>query len=181
MENPLFVGASVGDFSLPAFATDQDSICYDQKLSQICGMYLVPAGATKASIWTSADSWYDVVDNNDITMTKPRYVVGIGSFLPLSKEAVSLSGGRRIEYKDRSYRFDFSLTNMHPGHKEMIRRFENGWRNFNIWIETMGETIIGGQFGLRPFITDGEIPFGGGNSDRERLRMTADFFFQKLP
>jgi hypothetical protein len=177
MYNPLFIGVDVGDFTLPTFSIDQNCIDYDQALSQVCGFYLVPDGATKASNWASAASWEDVVENDDITMTKPRYLTGIGSFLPTGKEDVTLSSGRWKEYAERSYQLDFEVLNTHPGHVELMRRFETGWRQWKAWIETVGGRIIGGPDGLKPFIPDGQFPFAKGPTDRERLRLIADFFF----
>jgi hypothetical protein len=169
------------DAVLPAFPEDQDCTGYDILNSQISGLIIVPIGANKPTNWETMAGWDGVIDNSDQTLTKGRYIAGIGSFLPNSKKEVSIAGGRRVIIGDRIYRLDFTILNMAIGHRQFIGMLEGGYRGFDCWLETYGGRVIGGADGIRPFLPDGEHRYEGGVNDVEALRIVLDFFFNKVP
>lgn len=169
------------DFSLPAFPTDQDCIAYPQRLSQTCAVVVLPAGAPPPVDWTTLAGWDGVIQNDDLTMTKARYLVGIGSFLPDRKVIANLAEQRLEEVKDRGYRLRFKVLNMDAGHRAFGKLLEAGWKDFDVWLETLGSRLIGGPIGMRPVFVDCDFPFDGANNSRENMDITMDFFFHGFP
>lgn len=168
-------------YELLEFVEDQDSICYDQKLSEVCGVVILPYKAARPSDWTTIAGLEGVIDNSDLTMTKARYLVGIGSFLPDEKVIVNLANGRVVEVRDRSSTLKFRELNMTEGHRRFGELLQLGWKDFDVYLETNGGRLIGGEFGMRPRFVDSDFPFEEGNNSRERMDVTMTFFFLQQP
>jgi len=164
------------DFSLAAFPTCQTDVKFPQLRSQVCGIIVAPVGATLPGDVTDMDEWLAAVDNTNTDGTKARYLTGFGSFLPSESVVVDLAGGRYRAVRDRGYRLTFNVVNMDDGHQDFGRKLENGYRKFDMWIETLGGRVIGGSAGMRPFFTDAKFLFGGDANARETLEITVDFF-----
>lgn len=173
--------AACDDFTIPVFEACQDSTSYPQRLTQICGIIIVPEGAEKPSDWETMEGWDGIIDNNDTTGTKARYLVGIGSFLPDRQTVADLAEGRKTEIKERNYRLDYNVLNMTDGHVGFGHLLENGYKNFDVYLETLGGRLIGGPPGMRPVFADCKFPFGGGNTNTEAMNIIADFFFPAIP
>lgn len=161
-------------YTIPVFPTDQDCTAYDQKKSEVCGIIILPTGATPPEDWTTVSGWAGVIDNEDTTNTSARYLVGKGSFVPNSRTEISLSGGRLVESRERGYRLNFSVSNMDTGHQSFGRKLQGNQRNFAIWLQTTGDRLIGGARGLKPFYVNADFPFIQG--ERERIEVLMDFF-----
>lgn len=169
------------EYVLPAFPDDQECTNYSVLLSQICGLIIVPIGANKPTNWQTLAGWSGVIDNDDQSGTKGRYLAGIGSLLPVGKKTVELGNGRREIITDRRYRLDLTVNHRAPGHVEFVKMLEGGYRFFDCWVETIGGRIIGGAAGVRPFVPDGEHLFDGEGTSIEAMRIVLDFFFPAIP
>lgn len=167
--------------SMPALDECQDGTSYPQRLSQVCALILLPVGAEKPSDWTTIEGWEGIIDNSDTTGTKGRYLVGIGSFLPESQVVVNLAESRKTEVRDRGYRARHRVLNMSAAHRSLGRKIELGYKDFDVWLETVGGRVIGGAEGMRPVFVDANFPFDGGNGSREVLELAFDFFFLQFP
>lgn len=164
------------DYDLPVFPVSQDCVSYPQLHSQVSGLVILPYGATPPGDWTSIDDWTATIDNTDTSGTKARYLVGKGSFLLNQQVQATLSGGRLVENRERSYRLTFNVLNMDEGHYDFGRKLQNNVRSFSIWLETLGDRMIGGDIGIKPFYVNADFPFNGENGDRESMIVTMDFF-----
>ena len=65
---------------------------------------------------------------------------------------------------------------MDEGHYNFGRKLQNNVRSFSIWLETLGERMIGGDIGIKPFYVNADFPLNGENGDRESMIVTMDFF-----
>jgi hypothetical protein len=181
--NPFTVAplSACDEFDIPAFEVCQDGTGYPQRLTQVCGVIIVPLGATKPSDWETMEGWTGVIDNSDTTGTKARYLVGIGSFLPEKQNVADLADGRLVEVKERNYRLTFSVLNMAAGHVRFGELLENNFKDFDVYLETLGGRLIGGPPGMRPVFADSKRPYGGGGTSTETLDIILDFFFPAIP
>lgn len=164
------------DFALPVFPDNQDCTTYAQKRSQVCGLIILPDGATPPDDWTMISGWAGVIDNSDTTGASARYITGVGAFLPKEVITVNLAGGRHISNADRGYTLTLSISNMDAGHMEFGRKLQRNLKNFSVWIQTVGDRLIGGDYGIKPFYVNAEFPFGQGGNDREQITVAMDFF-----
>lgn len=168
-------------YTLPVFPACQVTTTYDQKRSQIGGLFVIPTGADKPTDWGTADDWTDVIDNSVTDGTKGHYLVGRGSFLPLSAVEVNLAGGRVQKVSERLYRFAFTVVNLNDGHADFVRRIQNGQANFDFWLQTIDSRIIGGATGMRPFLVNADILFTEGKDDREAATFIFDTWLWNFP
>ena len=170
-----------GADDLPAFAQCQTGTSYIQLRSQVGGLLILPVGATPPTDWELESDWSDVVDNTNEDNTKAKYLVGRGSFLPNGITEVNLAGGRLIENRERFYRLTFNVVNTNDGHADFGRKLQKNIRDFDVWIQTIGDRIIGGSVGMRPVYVNAEFPFAEGNNDREVIQIVMDFAFEHFP
>lgn len=169
------------ELDMPAFATDQSCTSYPQRLAEVCGVIALPFGVAPPVDWTSMAGWAGVIDNADLTGTKARYLVGIGSHLPETEVLINLSGERLEEIRDRSYRLNYNVLNMNDGHMAFGRRLERGYKRYYVWLETLGGRLIGGPFGMAPVFVNARFPFNQGANSREVMQIVMDFFFLQFP
>lgn len=166
---------------LPAFAQCQDTTTYVQLRSQVGGILILPDGATGPDDWEAAVDWAGVVDNSTTDNSSAKYLVGRGSFLPNGVTELSLSGGRLVQNRERLQRLAFNLVNTNDGHADFARKLQNNVRNFSVWVQTIGDRIIGGETGMRPIYVNSDFIFSDGNDDREVIAITMDFTFEHFP
>ena len=173
-----------GDLDLPDFPIVQTCAAYPQYRSEVCGLILVPPGATTPIDWYNLTSWEAIFDNWD--ETKPHYIVGRGGFVPGEVTRVSLAGGRVEENRERTQRLTFAVTNMDYGHRDFGRKLQSNNRNFTFWLQTIGGLttegmILGGEFGMRPIFTDAEFVFSVGKDSRKNMNVIIDTEFLNFP
>ena len=170
-----------GADDLPAFAQCQTGSNYIQLRSQVSALLILPVGATPPDDWELESDWSGVVDNTNTDNTKVKYIVGRGSFLQNGLTEINLSGGRRIENRERFYRLTLNVLNTNDGHADFARKLQKNIRDFDVWIQTLGDRIIGGEYGMRPFYVNADFLFTEGNNDREVIQIVMDFAFEHFP
>lgn len=180
--NPFYVvGHELCDDMLPQVPTCQHGTHYSQLRSQVQGLILLPIGGERPTDWQIQSGWDGVINNGDTSGQKGKYIAVSGSFVEAQATEVSLSGGRAVETRARLYRLAVSTPNLNAGHINIARLFQKNVRFFDVWFETVGGRLIGGEKGLRPFFVNAVIPFGGGNDDRERIEYTLEFHLNRFP
>lgn len=170
-----------GATDLPALAQCQDTTTYVQLRSQVSGILILPVGATPPDDWELESDWADVVDNSDTTNTNAKYLVGRGSFLPIGITEINLAGGRLVENRERFYRLSIVVLNMNDGHADFGRKLQKNIRNFDVWVLTLGDRMIGGEKGMRPYYVNADFLYNEGNNDREQMLVVMDFTFEQFP
>jgi hypothetical protein len=167
------------EWDVPVFPGNQDCTTYDQLLSQICGVIILPNAATGPSDWTTEAGWEGVVDNAD--PAKGRYLVGIGSFLPVERVTVDLSGGRLVQVTERTYQLRLRVTHMDDGHMGFGRLLESGFRGFSAWLEPLSGGLVGGPTGMRPVFVDCDFPYEGAATSVRYIDITINFLLAQMP
>lgn len=170
-----------GADDLPGFAACQKEPHYTQLRSQVCGLLILPVGATPPDDWELEADWADTVDNTNTDNTKAKYLVGRGSFLQSSVTEVNLSGARLIENREQVYRLTFNVVNTNDGHADFARKLQKNVRDFDVWLQTLGDRIIGGSEGMRPIYVGAAFLFNEGNDDREVIQVVMDFMLDHFP
>lgn len=170
-----------GNVEIPALAQCQDTTTYLQLRAQVSGLLILPIGATPPDDWETANDWAGAVDNSTTDNSTAKYLVGRGSFLPNGVVEVNLAGGRAVETREHFYRLAFSVLNTNDGHADFARKLQRGIRDFDMWVQTVGDRIIGGPEGMRPYFVNADFLFSEGNNDRETILITMDFAFDNFP
>jgi len=177
--------ASVCDaLDLPTVPDCQLGTSYVRYPTQVKALIFVRPNGNRPSDWTSADGWEGVVKNADSDPNFGRYLAGIGSFLPTDTVRASLAGGRYEMSREKNYQLRFrslNTTATASGHLSLMRQIENNYRDFDIWIETVGGRLIGGANGLRPIYAEAVFPFAESSEGREFVDFTFNFTFYQFP
>lgn len=169
------------DTRLPAITPCQDTVTHIQRRSEVCGLFLLPIGADRPGSWQAVADWESVVDNESTDNTKAKYIVGRGSFLLESQVQVNLSGGRLELNKEKTYRLVFNVVNIDDGHSDLFRKLENGVRNFDFWILTVGDRLIGGPRGMRPRTVNATFALAEGGTSREVWQIVLTTTLHQFP
>ncbi len=169
------------DISLPVFTGDPDCITYEQLKSQVCSIIVFPWLADKPDDWTDPDDWDGLIDNTNSNDTKAKKLKGIGSFLRIEQNDVSVANRRRLFVTDRVYELRMRVLDMHTGHVDFIRKLQCDFKNFDVYIETVGGRLIGGESGLQPFYVDGFFNFESDSESKEFMEVVMWFKIGKFP
>ena len=168
-------------WNFPAIATCQDGTTYRQRRSEIYGLLILPTGATPPGSWENIADWVSTIDNEETDDSKGKYMVGIGSFLPDSLVEVSLSGGRFVENRERTYRLNMAVLNIDDGHSALCRKWQTNSRRFSFWLLTNGDRLIGGAEGMRPLRVNADFVLSSGREAREVWNITFTTSFLEYP
>ena len=168
-------------WNLPAIATCQDEPTYRQRRSEVSAILMLPVGADKPGSWENIADWVNVIDNTDTDDEKGKYLVGIGSFVPESQVEVSLSGGRFVEQRERTYRLNMAVLNIDDGHSALCRKLQTGLRRFDFWLLTLGDRLVGGVNGMRPIRANADFVLAAGRDSREVWNITLTTTFLQYP
>jgi len=163
------------NIALPAFATDPDCVAYTQKRSQVTSLIVFPWLATKPTDWTVPGDWAGLIDNTNTDDTKAKKIVGIGSFVRASSTDLVLASERRRVIFDRVYELRFRVLNMLDGHITFAKKLQCDFKNYEIFLETVGGRLLGQEGGIRPFFVDAFIPFEGENISLEYIEIVMQF------
>lgn len=184
MSSPFtYIPADLCDgFDLPVFPVDINCISYSQKWSEVCGLIILPAGGVGVADpdWRDFAEWEAIIDNSGLDATAPRYIPGIGSFLPQEKQLLQLAGGRVTENRERGYRLAFAVQNMDSGHMAFARQLQRNFTAFTFWMHTIEGRVLGGSDGMTPFYGDADIPLSSGDG-KEVINITIDTEFLQYP
>lgn len=168
-------------WNLPAISTCQETTTYNQRRSEIAGLLMLPVGADRPGSWENIEDWENVIDNTSTDDTKGKYLVGIGSFALESLTEVSLAGGRVVENRERRYRLSMAVLNIDDGHSDLCRKLQTNARRFDFWLLTLGDRLIGGDEGMRPFRVNADFVLASGRDSREVWNITLDTIFLQYP
>ena len=162
------------DFSLGVIDVDQDCTLYEQKYSQPCGFIILPDEAPLPADWTSAASWATVLDNNIVGTSKGKYIVGEGEIQAPDGDLTEYPKRRR-RVTSREYTADLAVKNLSDAQYELLRQLQCGWVGFRVWIETVGERLLGGPNGIDPDTITVAFLYSGGRNDKEEAVITITY------
>lgn len=168
-------------WNLPAITTCQDGTTYNQRRSEISAILMLPIGATPPGSWDNLADWVNTIDNAETDDTKGKYLVGIGSFQLENQVEVSLSGGRMVENRERTYRLAMNVLNIDDGHNNLCRKLQTNARRFNFWLLTVGDRLVGGTKGMRPVRVNADFILASGDQSREVWQINITTTFLQYP
>jgi hypothetical protein len=166
-----------GDLDFGALDTNQDCTSYEQKYSQICGIYFCPSGVD-ALDWTtpSAPAIPDpaTLDNSTTDGSTVKYLV-VEAGIDAPEKEVAEYPKRKTRVVGRTYAIRGVVKNMTDNQREFLRQMQCGDTSWTIYYETIGGYIFGGQGGIAISFMDAELPLGGGRDDKELGNILIDF------
>lgn len=160
----------------PAIPVEQECPSYEQSLSQVSGLIIIPTGAPDVfDDWAGDNPTQvyvnDSVDNTLADNTAAKWLIGIGGVAdpeeillpyPLLQEVVV----------ERTYTLTFRVLNLGNTMYDFLTKLQCGALNFTFYYNDLGlqnsntKYVYGVDGGLVPYSVDVDFPKGGGNDDR---------------
>lgn len=177
ISNFLTCPSDCGDLDFGALDVNQDCTSYEQKYSQICGIYFCPPGVD-ALDWTvptaPAIPSPATVDNTNTDGTAVKYLIVEGGIDAPDKEVAEYPK-RKSRTVGRTYALRATVKNMGDNQREFLRQCQCGDTGWTIYYETIGGYIYGPQGGIPISYLDADLPLGGGRDDKEIGNLLIDF------
>ena len=168
---------------LPAIVAEQDCTGYEQTLSQVCDLYILPSAtddifADWATTPTNVTPDTGVgIDNTNTDNTKSKWLVGIGE-LPASEKTTTEYPLAKSKTTDRLYTLTFRILNLSAAQYTFLRQLQCGTLGFTFWYGDLGSWLYGLSGGIVPDFVTVTFPKGEGNTDKNvgiiRLSWKAD-------
>ncbi len=152
---------------LPAIGADQDCTGYEQTLSQVCDLYIIPdtAGDIFDDWSTTAVNVADSVDNTLADNTKAHWFVGIGE---VAEHEPTIDEYPKLQRKvsERLYTLTFRVLNLVAAQYNALRQFQCGDTAFTFYYGDLADLVYGIEGGLAPESIDVDFPHGGADTDK---------------
>ena len=156
-------------------ALDADQDCAGvPSLSQVSGLLVIPDGAALPTDWETKADWTAVVDNDDTTNSKGKYITGVGNVPDPEKTTIIVAKGVTLT-TIRGYQLILEIYNLSHIQYEFLRSLQCNPLNYVFWIENVSGHLFGGDTGISPFLTDVDFPMGGGEGDVEKAVLTINW------
>ena len=162
---------------LPAITAEQDCTGYEQTLSQVCDLYILPS--LTADIFTD---WNDGtsnaaqddgvgIDNANTDNTKAKWLVGIGG---VAEPAETVTEYPKLQRKvsERLYTLTFRVLDLVQTQYDFLRQLQCGDTGFKFYYGDLAGFVYGIQGGLSPLSVDVDFPKGGANTDKNAADIT---------
>lgn len=158
---------------LPAIVVEQDCTGYEQALSQVCDLYILPS--LTGDIFTD---WNNVggisnaaqddgvgIDNANTDNTKAKWLVGIGG---VAEPTETITEYPKLQRKvtERLYTLTFRVLNLVQTQYDFLRQLQCGDTDFKFYYADLAGYVYGIEGGLAPLSVDVDFPHGGGNTDK---------------
>jgi|JI8StandDraft_1071087.scaffolds.fasta_scaffold175855_2 hypothetical protein len=155
----------------PAIPVQQDCPSYEQTLSQIYEVVIVPdeAGDIWGGTWDSGypDPTFELgsIDNTVADNTKAHIFVGIGG-MDEPTESILQYPGLQERVEEETYTVRFRILNMSNANNDHLDKLECGALNYKVFFTDLGGFVYGFDGGITPKKVSVERPHGAGNDDR---------------
>lgn len=165
---------------LPAIVAEQDCTGYEQTLSQVCDLYILPSAtddifADWATTPTNVTPASGVgIDNTNTDNTKSKWLVGIGGVAE-PEETIDEYPKLQRKVTERLYVLTFRVLNMVQAQYDFLRKLQCGDTSFTFYYGDLGGWVYGIEGGLSPNSVDVDFPHGGGNTDKNQAILTISF------
>jgi hypothetical protein len=153
--------------TLPAIPEEQACASYEQTLSQIGHLYLMPTGAANpwANWGTTPTAPNGNIDNTEGANAKSKWLVGIGE-IPAAEKTQTEYPLRKSKQTDRLYTLTFRVPNLSDALYNFLRKMQCGYLGFTFWYGDLGGWLYGLSAGLVPDFVTVTFPKGEGNADK---------------
>jgi len=154
----------------PAIPADQDCPSYEQSLSQVSDLIIIPTGA--ADVFTDFNADYptpayanDTIDNTTADNSTAHILTGIGGVA--EPDALTLDYPKLQQaISERTYTLTHRILNLSNAQYDFLQKVQCGALNFTFYYCDLGGYAYGIEGGLVPYSVDVDMPRGGGNDDR---------------
>jgi hypothetical protein len=164
------------DLLLPAIPENQDCTSYDQTLSQLSDLFIIPDGAADIwATWSTTPTYVaDSVDNTVADNSAAHWLVGRGE-LPAPEKTTVEYPKLKSKTTKRIYTITYTVLNLSATQYEWLRKMQCGWTGFTFYYADLGDWVYGKAGGLSPSFVDVDFPKGGGNGDVNQAIITLRF------
>jgi len=169
--------ADCGDVLLfPAIDAGQDCTSYDQTLSQVSDLFLVPTGADDIfAAWATTPTYVaDSIDNTLGDNTKAIHLVGEGS-IPASEKTIDEYPKGKKKTTNRLYTLTFNIKNLSPANYAFLQAVQCGSTGFTFYYADRGGWVYGVVGGILPEFIDADLPKGEATTDKNIGTITLQF------
>ena len=154
----------------PAIPVEQDCPSYEQTLSQIYEVIIVPEEA--GDIWDDWSGDYPdpvfvlgSIDNTVADNTKAKRLVGIGG-MDEAEETILQYPGLQEKVETETYTVRHRILNMSNAQNDLLDKLECGALNYKVFFTDLANYVYGFEGGIAPKKVTVERPHGAGNDDR---------------
>lgn len=147
-----FLAADCKRVFMPAITADQGNVL-PPKLSEVCGLLVIPLGAAGPTDWTSKSAIEATADNTVTTNTNAKWITGRGE-VPQPEDVVVELGKTERRIARRLYSLEFEVNVRCDPELNFLKAFQRNYRAFRFWFATRGGRFLGGTQGVYPrFVT----------------------------
>lgn len=164
-----FLAADCVRVTMPAIAADQNDV-RPPKLSEICGLLILPMGAAPPDNWVLQSNIEDTADNNVTDNSKAKWLVGRGE-MPQPENVIVGLGRDERRIARRLFALEFEVNIRCIPELNFIKVFERQYRSFRFWFATRGGRFLGGNTGIHPKFVDSWTPYERDGLERAFIRI----------
>jgi len=147
-----FLSCGCGEVTLPALP-ECDELTIPPRLSQVCGLLLLPKGAEGPASWVLVSDVEAIIDNTDTSNSAGKWLVGRGSVGRPSEVVVELGKIHR-QVSHRIYTLEYEVNIRENGVYAFLQTLQKNYTGFTFWYNTLGGRLFGGSAGIEPdFVT----------------------------
>ena len=160
----------------PAIAADQDCTNYEQGLSQISDIYIIPDGADDIfASWSTTPTYVaDSIDNTAGDNTKAIHLVVEGSLPAPEKTTDDYPKGKK-KTTNRLYTISANMKNLVAANYALLQAIQCGATGFTFYYADRAGFVYGKAGGIVPEFIDADLPKGGGLTDKNIGTITLQF------
>ena len=153
---------------LPAIPEDQVCTSYEQTLSQVSDLFIIPYVAADIFSDFGTDDAANVTDtiyNADTTNAYAKWLVGIGG---VAEPEATIDEYPKLQRKisERLYTLTFRVLNLVQAQYDFLRMLQCGDTSITFYYRDLGGYTYGVRGGLMPESVDVDFPMGEGNDDK---------------
>lgn len=154
----------------PAIPAEQDCPSYEQSLSQVSDLIIIPTGAPDVfTDWAgeipTPTYVNDSIDNTLADNTAAHILTGIGGVAEPEELILDYPKLQQV-VSERTYTLTHRIFNLSNAQYDHLQKLQCGALNFTFYYCDLGGFVYGVDGGLVPFSVDVDMPRGGGNDDR---------------
>jgi hypothetical protein len=154
----------------PAIPAEQDCASYNQTLSQVSDLIIIPEGASDVF-----DDWNGdyptqayangTIDNTTADNSTAHILTGIGGVAEPAELILDYPKLQQVVV-ERTYTLTHRIVNLSNTMYDFLLKMQCGDLGFTFYYCDLGGFTYGIEGGLVPYSVDVDMPKGGGNDDR---------------
>jgi len=164
-----FLAADCKRVFIPAITADQNTQL-PPRLSEICGLLVLPLGSAGPTDWTDGNAVEETSDNTVIDNSKAKWIIGRGE-MQAPEDIVVEMGKDERRIARRLYALEFEVNVRCDPELSFLKAFQRNYRAFRFWFATRGNRFLGGTNGIYPKFVTAWSPFLRDDLERGFIRI----------